>query len=181
MTRSASPHTTIPALPDWTVATLDCAQHESLVDLLCELHAHYNQPPTATRDAVRTHLHDHLLSAGSGLHLLVATDRAGQVVGLAALMLMHSLVEPGPDQRRQCLLKELFVRARVRGQGVGEALVRGAAAFALDHGCGRMDWNVKATNLRGIAFYEALGARQVDDRLSYRWPAAELFRLAQPR
>ena len=181
MAPSTSPSSATPASRDWVVDWLTPPQHDSLVDLLCELHAHYNQPPTATRDAVRHHLQDNLLSPSCGMHLLVASDSAGMVVGLAALVLMHSLVEPGPDQRRQCLLKELFVRAHARGQGVGEALVRRAAEFALYSGCGRMDWNVKASNLRGIAFYEALGGRRVEDRLSFRWPLEALSRLAQAR
>ncbi|MBN8749319.1 MAG: hypothetical protein J0I65_17645 [Variovorax sp.] len=42
------------------------------------------------------------------------------------------------------------------------------ARHAADQGCHRIDWPVKATNLRGIAFYEGLGARRVADRLSYR-------------
>ncbi|WP_255593365.1 N-acetyltransferase [Acidovorax sp. sic0104] len=147
-------------------------QHESLVDLLCELNAYYRLPgdpqPAATRDAVRAHLHGRLLAAGSPLYLAVAARADGTLAGLAAVVLLHSLVDPGADSGGQCLIKELFVSERARGEGVGRALMAWAARFALEHGCARMDWNVKASNQRGIAFYERLGAGLVADRLSYR-------------
>jgi ribosomal protein S18 acetylase RimI-like enzyme len=44
-----------------------------------------------------------------------------------------------------------------------------------------MDWPVKASNARGIAFYESLGAERVVERLSYRLNEAALQRLAMNR
>ena len=64
------------------------------------------------------------------------------------------------------------------GAGVGRALMAWLARHAADQGCHRIDWPVKATNLRGIAFYEGLGARRVADRLSYRLVGPALGRLA---
>jgi hypothetical protein len=52
------------------------------------------------------------------------------------------------------------------------------AQYALAHGCCRIDWPVKASNARGIAFYESLGARQVIERLSYRLSEPQLSELA---
>ena len=164
----------------FAVAPVAPAQHESLVDLLLELHAHYIQPPTATRDEVRRHLLTNLLSGSSPPCLLVAAGEDHRVMGFAALVLMHSWVEPGPDHRRQCLLKELYVSASCRSQGVGQALLREAARYAVDQGCGRMDWNVKASNHRGIEFYQSLGGRPVDDRLSFRLSRSALEDLVQP-
>ncbi|MFN4119735.1 GNAT family N-acetyltransferase [Acidovorax sp.] len=81
---------------------------------------------------------------------------------------MYSLVEPEPAHQRQCVLKELFVSPRHRSQGIGLALMQWVARYALDNGCGRIDWSVKSSNARGIAFYKSLGARLVGDRLSFR-------------
>jgi ribosomal protein S18 acetylase RimI-like enzyme len=152
-------------------------EHESLVALLTELHAFYNQPPTASPDAIRSHLFENLLQQ-SGLCLLVAVDEQHQVLGFAALLLMYSLVEPDPHNRKQCLLKELFVRSACRGAGVGKLLMQRSADYAVRSGCGRTDWNVKASNLRGIRFYDSLGGRLVEDRLSFRLSAEALVRLA---
>ena len=52
------------------------------------------------------------------------------------------------------------------------------ARYALDNGCGRIDWSVKSSNARGIAFYESLGARLVSDRISYRIVREEIGALA---
>jgi GNAT superfamily N-acetyltransferase len=152
----------------------------ALVDLLCELNAYYADAGVATapRDAVQAHLRDHLLAPGSSVHLVVASDGEGTALGFAAAVLLHSLVDPSPEHRRQCLLKELFVSAHARGQGIGRQLVAWVARYAADAGCGRMDWNVKASNHAGIAFYEGLGAVRVADRLSYRLTREALDRLA---
>lgn len=152
-------------------------QHGSLVDLLLEAHIHHREIPVADRAAIEAHLVEDLLAPGSPVHLLVASE--GEiVVGLAALVIVPSVIEPIGTDRRQCVLKELYVRRSHRGAGVGEALVARSARFALDHGCGRMDWNVQARNAGGIRFYERLGATRVDDRLGYRMTRSTLETLA---
>jgi ribosomal protein S18 acetylase RimI-like enzyme len=52
------------------------------------------------------------------------------------------------------------------------------ARYAVEHGCSRIDWPVKASNVRAISFYESLGAKLVDDRLSYRLSQPSLGALA---
>jgi GNAT superfamily N-acetyltransferase len=151
--------------------------HESLVDLLHELHRHYNGESTVQRETVREHLLGKLLAAGSPLRLLVAANPAGKVIGFAALVLLHSLVEPEPEKCGQCLLKELFVSASQRSQGVGHALMACVARYAAANGCSRIDWNLDASNSHGIAFYERLGAEQVGGRVSYRLSLAGIEKL----
>jgi ribosomal protein S18 acetylase RimI-like enzyme len=153
-------------------------QHESLIDLLCELHTYYNDGSVASRELVRQHLFENLLGAGSPHRLVVAIEGGGTVVGLAAITLVYSLVDFAPDKRKQCHLKELYVRPLARSQGVGKALMSWVARHALENGCCRMDWPVKASNARGIAFYEGLGAVQLAERLSYRLAGLALSQLA---
>lgn len=153
-------------------------QHESLTDLLCELHAFYNQGSAPSRSVVRAHLLERLLAPGSCQHLLVASRADGSVVGFAAISLVYSLVEFSADQRRQCQLKELYVGSSERSKGVGRALMSGVASYALVNGCHRIDWPVKSSNARGILFYEGLGAERVAERLSYRLTGPALGRLA---
>ena len=143
-------------------------QHESLIDLLCELYRYYHEEEEVARADVRDHLLCNLLAPDSPLRLVVAADASGKVVGFAAIMLMYSLVDPAPAHRRQCMMKELFVRADSRGRGVGRALMAWIARDAAGQGCGRIDWHVKASNEAGIRFYAGLGAQRVADRLSYR-------------
>lgn len=153
-------------------------QHASLADLLCELHVFYNEGATPSQTAVKEHLEQNLLAPGSSQRLLVAWRGDGPVLGFAAVSLVFSLVDFAPDTRRHCQLKELYVGASQRSQGVGRALMAGVARYAFDHGCHRIDWPVKASNARGILFYESLGATRVPERLSYRLTEPALGRLA---
>lgn len=164
-----------------TLGLLADSQHASVVALLCEAHRHHLGPAAETPAQLEDQVHAHLrlLTGPDASHrLLVAADAGGRVVGLAAFALVFSLIEPAPERRRQCQLKELYVLAAARGQGVGRALMAWLAQHALAHGCHRVDWNVQAGNLRGIAFYEDLGAVVVSDRLSLRLQAPALRQLA---
>lgn len=152
--------------------------HESLLALLIELHAFYNQPPTASPQEIQGHLLENLLQQPN-LCLAVAVDESRQVLGFAALVLMHSLVDASPAHRKQCLLKELYVRSDCRRAGVGKRLMQWSADYAVRAGCGRMDWNVRATNLRGISFYNSLGGQPVEERLSFRLSRQALEQLAK--
>lgn len=154
---------------------------ESLIDLLQELHAYYNDGRIAPRDCVSEHLFDNLLAPHSPHQLIVAHAGDHRVVGLAAISMVYSLVDPAIETRRHCLLKELYVLASARSQGAGRALMRWVAAHARAQGCGRIDWPVRASNARGIAFYESLGAQRVVERLSYRLSEPALSSLAAHR
>ena len=160
------------------VDLVSAPQHESLVGLLCELHAYYHSGASVSRDLVQSYLVDTLVAADSPLRLVVAADAAGTVLGFAAISLTYSLVDPSPDKRRHCWLKELYVRSSNRSLGVGRALMAWVARYAVEHGCARIDWPVQAANARGQAFYEGLGATQVVERLSYRLSEPGLSRLA---
>ena len=128
------------------VAFVCAEQHESLVDLMCELFAHYNHESTVSRDVVRVHLLENLLAVNSPLRLVVASRTSRDVVGLAAIAFFYSLVDPTPENRKQCLLNELYVRSAERSQGVGEALLAWVARYAVESGCCRIDWPVKSSN-----------------------------------
>ena len=161
------------------VESVSPPQHESLVDLLCELHTYYNEGSVVSWEMVRSYLVDTLLAPDSPLHLVVAIDATEQLAGFAAISLTYSLVEPAPGRRRHCWLKELYVRSSHRSAGAGRALMAWIARYAVDNGCCRIDWPVKVTNARGIAFYERLGAERVVERLSYRLSEPALGRLAE--
>jgi ribosomal protein S18 acetylase RimI-like enzyme len=117
---------------------------------------------------VREHLLENLLADKSPHRLIVASGDDGEVLGLAAITLVYSLVDFAADKRKHCQLKELYVRPLARSQGVGKALMSWVARHAFENECRRIDWPVKASNARGIAFYERLGAERIVERLGYR-------------
>jgi GNAT superfamily N-acetyltransferase len=153
-------------------------EHESLIDLLCELHAFYNEGAVVPRGEVKEHLLENLLAAESPHRLVVASTDEGRVVGLAAITLVYSLVDFSAEKRKHCQLKELYVRSSERSKGSGKALMSWVARYAFEKGCRRIDWPVKASNARGLSFYESLGAQFVVDRLSYRLTGSDMAQLA---
>ena len=153
-------------------------QHEALVDLMHEMCVFYSEETPVSRDEVRSNLHDNLLAPDSPVRLVVAADEQGELVGLAAIVLFHSLVDVAPRRRGQLLLKELYVRQARQGEGIGKALMSWAARHALERGCARMDWHVSASNREGLAFYRSLGALHVAGRLSFRLAGEFMARLA---
>ncbi|MCU1452883.1 MAG: family N-acetyltransferase [Acidimicrobiales bacterium] len=62
-------------------------------------------------------------------------------------------------------LEDLFVRAELRGNGAGRALIQALR----DRTDGRVEWNVLDWNERAIGFYESLGARPLGGWTTYRW------------
>lgn len=66
----------------------------------------------------------------------------------------------------------------MRSNGIGHALMSWVARHAMENGCQRIDWPVKAENAKGIAFYKSIGAEQVVDRLSFRLSEPEVGILA---
>jgi GNAT superfamily N-acetyltransferase len=160
------------------IAFVVARQHDALIDLMHEMCVFYSEETPVSRDDVRSNLFDNLLAPDAAVRLVAATDAQGELVGLAAIALFHSLVDPAPQRRGQLLLKELYVRQARQGQGIGKALMAFVARHALERGCARMDWNVGAHNRRALGFYRSLGAMHVAGRLSYRLAGEYLARLA---
>ncbi|QYF95575.1 GNAT family N-acetyltransferase [Massilia sp. PAMC28688] len=87
---------------------------------------------------------------------LVAQAGNGPLLGYAVTCLLPFTF----DLRPSLVLKELYVLAQARGQGIGQALMAGVLAQAHQHGCGRIKWDVLPHNHAAKAFYRAFGARQ---------------------
>jgi GNAT superfamily N-acetyltransferase len=60
-------------------------------------------------------------------------------------------------------LEDLYVRPEARGAGLGKALLAHLAALAIARDCARLEWWVLDWNAPSIAFYQALGARPMDE------------------
>ena len=75
-------------------------------------------------------------------------------------------------------LEDLYVCPQARGLGAGKALLKAVAQVALDRDCGRCEWNVLRWNTPSIEFYEACGAKPLDEWVGYRMDRAALERFA---
>ena len=65
-----------------------------------------------------------------------------------------------------------------RGKGYGRALLVELARIARDRGCGRMEWAVLNWNESAIKFYQALGAKPMDEWTVFRLTREGIAKLA---
>lgn len=75
-------------------------------------------------------------------------------------------------------LEDLFVRPAARGAGLGKAMLRRLAAIAQDRDCARLEWWVLDWNAPAIGFYQALGAKPMDEWTVMRVDGEALRQLA---
>jgi GNAT superfamily N-acetyltransferase len=76
-------------------------------------------------------------------------------------------------------LEDLFVLHEYRRNGIGEAFFRHFAREAVARSCGRMEWACLDWNKPGLQFYAKLGAQRMDEWVSFRLNADDLFQLAR--
>jgi GNAT superfamily N-acetyltransferase len=139
-----------------------------LAPLLMSVYEHdLPEAPAPTPEVAARHV-SRLLEPDTPHKLAIAWSQDVQAVGLAAVARFVSVSDPRPDRWTQMELKELFVLQEYRSAGVGQLLMDWVESAARAMGACRIDWHVKKDNLRGIAFYERLGAAVVENRLSMR-------------
>jgi ribosomal protein S18 acetylase RimI-like enzyme len=103
-------------------------------------------------ESVPADLARHGLAPGRAFEGLIA-EIGGEFAGMCLFFPSFStwLGRPG------IYIQDLYVEPRFRGQGVGERLIRRAAAQAHDRGAGYLRLAVDADNLAAQGFYERLG------------------------
>jgi ribosomal protein S18 acetylase RimI-like enzyme len=146
------------------------AEHDrpALARLMIEMQRHYNAPHPPGAD-----IEAQLAALPAGVEILLAA-RGGRLAGLSAF----STIFPGPGLTGGFFLKDLYVAASDRSEGVGLALMRGLAALAWGRGLSRIDWTVGKDNLGAVAFYDSLGGAPLPDRHFYRLSGEALASLA---
>ena len=145
---------------------------EALVQMIREL-AVYEQLEDfarATPEAIRAHLFAERPFAEA---LIAECD--GQLAGFALFFGTYSTFRGQPG----IYLEDIYVREALRGRGIGTALLKAVAGVALERGCGRLEWSVLDWNKPAIDFYQAHGARPLDDWTVYRIDDGALANLAQ--
>jgi GNAT superfamily N-acetyltransferase len=103
----------------------------------------------------------------------VLAEWSGEAVGFALFFHNFStfLGKPG------IYLEDLYVQPRMRGKGIGKALLVYLARLAKERDCGRLEWSVLDWNAPSIAFYKSLGAKAKDEWTVYRVDGEALERL----
>jgi GNAT superfamily N-acetyltransferase len=89
------------------------------------------------------------------LHAVLAVDDEGTPVGLA-----HFRVVPDTlHATRGLYLDDLYVDERVRGTGIGRALIEFVHARSLEVGTGGVTWITASDNIEGQRLYDRLATR----------------------
>ena len=79
----------------------------------------------------------------------------GRLVGIAHFFI-HANTS-GPDV---CYLQDLFTGPESRGHGAATALIEAVAAWAREHGCGRLYWSTHESNARARRVYDRVAANR---------------------
>ena len=95
--------------------------------------------------------------------LFIARDEQGMAQGFTQLYPLQSSLSLAPAW----LLSDLFVLPSARRQGVGEALMNAARAYAEASGACGLQLETAKTNLAGQALYERLGYVRDELYLTY--------------
>jgi GNAT superfamily N-acetyltransferase len=134
---------------------------------------YHSERPAPDDDAVAAMLDRIAAEPAFGTRFAVALHE-GEPAGFAAFAIIH----PGVDLKGLLFLKDLMVMAAFRNVGIGEALMRFLARFALEKGIGRIDLTTELGNLGARRFYERLAMRPLP-KVFLRLDGADLARLAQ--
>jgi len=122
----------------------------AMIDAMDRYHGDPERPAGEARAAVELWLRD-----GAGPTRFVLGFAGGAPLGFAAFA-AFAVVHPGSGLRGLVFLKDVFVMAAHRGQGVGERIMQFLAEFCARQGLGHIDWVVETE--RSQRFYEHLGA-----------------------
>jgi GNAT superfamily N-acetyltransferase len=95
---------------------------------------------------------DSVLAAGG--HRLTIAEEEGVVAGV-----LHVFERPALDKGCEAVVQALVVDDAMRSRGVGEALMRGAEAWAAGRGLAATSLYTRIDRGRARGFYERLGYR----------------------
>jgi GNAT superfamily N-acetyltransferase len=153
-----------------TIRPFSTSDKTALVALFEEMQRYYGVacPPPSVIDS-------NLAGLPAGVEIIVA--EIDRIIGFASF----STIYPGPGLRSGLFMKELFVTAGSRGNGVGKALIQTVARVAAERGHQRVDWTADRNNSGLVSFYSGLGALAQDEKVFYRLAGDALTSLAASR
>lgn len=136
--------------------------------------AEYEREPDAV-ETTEDDLHRWVFGEEPVANVLVAESGDRSVVGMALWFRTFSTWTGTPG----IYLEDLYVDPVARGSGLGKALLTALARIAVHRGYRRVEWAVLEWNTPSIEFYEALGARPMQEWSTYRLTGPALTELGQ--
>jgi GNAT superfamily N-acetyltransferase len=77
-------------------------------------------------------------------------------------------------------LEDVYVRPEFRRRGLGLGLIQAVARIGMERNCGRFEWTALDWNVKALAFYNKLGAQQLDEWIMLRMNEKQLRGLGTP-
>jgi GNAT superfamily N-acetyltransferase len=145
----------------------DSAQIFALVQ---ELAAYEKLTVEATEQAIA----EALFSKSPRLYCDIA-EWNGAGVGFATWFLNYSTFSGSQG----IYIEDIFVKAALRGRGIGKALMALLARRCVERGYARCEWAVLDWNAPSIAFYKSIGAQVLDEWRICRLSGAALAKFAE--
>lgn len=101
----------------------------------------------------------------------------GEPAGYASVFYFYSTFEG----RAALFLEDLFVLDKLRGKGIGKALLVEVAKLAIEEQCFGLRWEVLDWNLPAIEFYQKLGANFLNERKVVAFNEEAVRRVAESK
>lgn len=76
-------------------------------------------------------------------------------------------------------LEDIYVNPDMRGYGIGKIFLSFLAKLAVERNCGRFEWCCLNWNEPSIKFYKSLGAKAMDEWITFRLDGEELRELGE--
>jgi ribosomal protein S18 acetylase RimI-like enzyme len=102
---------------------------------------------------------EQLIEHNTQAGVLLAAEDSGEVPYCGAGMLVYFYQPFTYALKPWMVIKELFVVAKCRGRGVGEALFNAAQAHCIARGGSKIKWEVLVENQSAQRFYKRLGGQ----------------------
>ena len=145
----------------------------TVAQLCAQMEHHYfgDDAPNETR--VDSYVEQNFFQPHCGVQIALAYVK-DKAVGIATFSILY----PAPETSGQLFMKDLFTTNEARGQGVGKALMKFLARYAVEKGCKRFDWTAETTNPEALAYYDHLGAERIEEKVYFRLAKADLIAFA---
>jgi len=144
-----------------TVTAAHVQDTADLIEMFLEMEEFYGEDDD--RETVETNTRRALFGSNPLAYALIARVDE-KPAGFAA----YTFLWPAVGSTSSLYLKELYVKADCRQQGVGAALMREVEAVAARHDCSRVEWTTDTTNAVARAFYDRRGHIPVTGKVLYR-------------
>lgn len=135
---------------------------EGIATLVAEMVVHYGAKNIAPATSQVATVREVLFEDNLGTYTLVARSQS-TIVGLAS----YAFIWPASGGGRAIYLKDLYVTASHRGQGIGTQLMEALKDLGRQRNCARIDWLVDNANSDAFRFYQRAGGFK-SDKAGYR-------------